>query len=119
MDMQALSNKYGMPIKIFSIKDFNDPSPKVETMQPDGDFEVDQLIDEMILLNTGSYHFDLIRKIKTNEAEVIEIRQSKSEETKENNLNVKFNFAEKSEKEEIKDLKVIVQQMKEEINKLK
>ena len=40
MDMQALANKYGMPIKIVSIKDFNDPNPKIERMEPDGDFEV-------------------------------------------------------------------------------
>ena len=52
MDMQALSNKYGMPIKIISITDFNDPNPKVEKMEPDGDFEVEEKIEELILLNT-------------------------------------------------------------------
>ena len=40
MDMQALGNKYGITIKIVSIKDFNDPNPKIERMEPDGDFEV-------------------------------------------------------------------------------
>ena len=40
MDMQALSNKYGMPITIISVNDFNDPYPKVERMEPDGDFVV-------------------------------------------------------------------------------
>ena len=62
MDMQALSNKYGMPIKIASITDIHDTNPKVERMEPDGDFEVKEQIEEMILLNTGRYHFDLIRK---------------------------------------------------------
>ena len=64
MDMQALSNKYGMPIKIISITDFNDPNPKVEKMEPDGDFEVKEKIKEMVLLNTGRVHFDLIKKKK-------------------------------------------------------
>ena len=64
MDMQALSNKYGMPIKIILITDFNDPNPKVEKMEPDGDFEVKENIEEMILLNTGKFHFDLIMKKK-------------------------------------------------------
>ena len=62
MDMQALSNKYGMPIKIVSIKDSNDPNPKVERIEPDGHFEVKQVVEEMIWLNTGQYHFDLIKK---------------------------------------------------------
>ena len=62
MDFQALSNKYGMPIKIVSIRDFNDQNPKVERLEPDGDFEVQQVFEEMILLKTGQYHFDLIRK---------------------------------------------------------
>ena len=64
MDMQALSNKYGMPIKIISITDFDDPNPKVERIEPDGDFEVKEQIEEMILLNTGQVHFDLIQKKK-------------------------------------------------------
>ena len=64
MDMQALSNKYGMPIKIISITNFDDPNPKVERMEPDGDFIVKESMDEMILLNTGRVHFDLIRKKK-------------------------------------------------------
>ena len=62
MDMQALSNKYGMPITIISVNDFNDPYPKVERMEPDGDFVVKEKIEEMILLNTGKVHFDLIMK---------------------------------------------------------
>ena len=64
MDMQALSNKYGMPIKIISITDFDDPNPKVERIEPDGDFDVKEQIEEMILLNTGQVHFDLIQKKK-------------------------------------------------------
>ena len=90
-------------------------------MEPDGDFEVDKVIEEMILLNTGNYHFDLIRKIKTNESEgnrkSSEIKNIVS--TQENNTQEQSNLAEKSEKEEINDLKVIVQQMKDEIEKLK
>ena len=62
MDMQALSNKYGMPIRIISISDFNDPNPKVERMEPDSDFIVEERVEEMTLLNTGRVHFDLIRK---------------------------------------------------------
>ena len=64
MDMQALSNKYRMPIKIISITDFNDQNPKVEKIEPDGDFEVKENVEEMILLNTGKVHFDLIKKKK-------------------------------------------------------
>ena len=60
--MQALSNKYGMPIKIISISNFNDSNPNVERMEPDGDFIVKQKVEEMILLNTGRVHFDLIGK---------------------------------------------------------
>ena len=44
MDMQALSNKFGMPITIISITDFNDLKPKVERLEPDGDFEVKEVI---------------------------------------------------------------------------
>ena len=60
--MQALSNKYGMPIKIISISNFNDSNPKVERMEPDGDFIVKQKVEETILLNTGRVDFELIRK---------------------------------------------------------
>ena len=38
-------------------------------MEPDNDFEVKEVIDEMILLNTGSYHFHLIKKRETDESE--------------------------------------------------
>ena len=51
-----------MPITIISVNDFNDPYPKVERMEPDGDFVVKEKIDEMKLLNTGKVHFDLIMK---------------------------------------------------------
>ena len=64
MDMQALSNKYGMPIKIISVTSFNDIHPKVERIEPDGDFEVKEKNYEIILLNTGNVHFDLIMKKK-------------------------------------------------------
>ena len=67
MDMQTLSNKYGMPKKSISINNFNDPNPKVERMEPDGDFEVKEKIEELILLNTGRVHFDLITKKKKSE----------------------------------------------------
>ena len=53
-----------MPIKIISISNFDDPNPKVERMEPDGDFIVKEKIEEMTLLNTGRVHFDLIRKKK-------------------------------------------------------
>ena len=64
MDMQALSKKYGMPIKIISISIFNDPNPKVERKEPDGDFIIKEKVEEMIWLNTGKVHFDLIRRKK-------------------------------------------------------
>ena len=56
-----------MPIKIVSIKDFSDPNPKVDRLERDGDFEVKQVFEEMILLNTGQYRFDLIRKNESKE----------------------------------------------------
>ena len=92
MDLQALANKYGMPIKIVSITDFNDSDPKIEQMQPDGDFEVEQVIEEMILLNTGNYHFDLIKKKQSeentdNSGERLEVKDSKSEEPPVNQIN--------------------------------
>ena len=68
MDMQALSNKYNMPIQIISITDINDINPKVERIEPDRDFEFTEKVEEMILLSTGKVHFDLIMKKKQSDS---------------------------------------------------
>ena len=113
MDMQALSNKYGMPIKIISIKYSNDPKPKVERMEPDKDFEVKEVMEEMILLNTGSYHFDLIQKKKSVEIENETKDMSGDEiDNDSNEKDEKLTCVEKPEREEIQDLKLVVKQMK-------
>ena len=133
MDMQALSNKYGMPIKIVSIKDNNDPKPKVERLEPDGDFEVKQKVAEMILLNTGQYHFDLISKKKTDSEEeynlVLETTTTSQEQSKhkehektnttENDIEIEQKGGVKSSKEDISELRIMIEHMKKEINKLK
>ena len=146
MDMQALSNKYGMPIKIFLISNFNDPNPKVERMEPDGGFEVKEKIDEMILLNTGRVHFDLIRKKKKSvkvltpapqdcppgEMLTQGLLRGPSEKVLEpNNSNKKVAFindeikeinqtaSEQPQHQEIIDLKVELAESKEEIKALK
>ena len=118
MDMQALSNKFGMPIKIISIKDFSDPNPKVEQMEPDKDFEVKEAMEEMILLNTGNYHFDLIRKKESVECEQKNERQDKSNHDSIQKENHQISF-EKSEREEIKELKIVVEEMRREIQCLR
>ena len=120
MDLQALSNKYGMPIKIISINDFSDPNPKVERLEPDADFVVEKVIDEMILLNTGQCHFDLIRKKQSNnyiqkscENLTLNEVQKVSNEIHENDVSVELkNGMVKSDKEEISELKVLVEGMR-------
>lgn len=98
LDLQALSNKYGMPIQIILITD-------VERIEPDGDFEVKEHIEEMILLNTGKVHFDLIMKKK------------QSDRTKDNGKpqNVteieKLRYELANSKKEIRDLKELVEQL--------
>ena len=146
MDMQALSNKYGMPIKIISISNFNDPNPKVERMESDGDFEVKEKIEEMSLLNTGRVHFDLIRKKKKSikvltpapqecppeEVPTLSLLGSPSEkvlESNKNNVNVDFikdkmketdqTKSEQPGHTEIINLKVELAESKEEIRALK
>ena len=117
MDMQALSNKFGMPIKIISIKDFNDSNPKVQQMEPDGDFEVKQIIEEMILLNTGNYHFYLIRKIKSKSNNENEELQNKPQDKFNRETNEKENAPrrelseDKSKMDEIRRLKTVIVEM--------
>ena len=116
MDMQALSNKYGMPIKIISINDFNDPNPKVEKMEPDEDFEVKEKIEEMILLNTGKVHFDLIMKKKKKDNTVRSKCDIEEQTIQEHEVQSNISELEglrhelKKSKEEIKTLKELLNQ---------
>ena len=144
--MQALSNKYGMPIKIVSITDFNDPNPKVERIEPDGDFEVKEKIEEMIHLNTGRVHFDLISKKKKSIKEPtlsplesppvrvlspssLSMFPEKLLSTRKNNVyfdvtnnemqNSKYAEKRQTENQELFDLKLELAESKREINSLK
>ena len=110
-------------------------------MEPDNDFEVKEVIDEMILLNTGSYHFDLIKKRETDESEQekeilnvfldeicnVSIKKAKDETIFDNSEREEISSKkekdessfDKSEREEIKELKIVVEQMRREIKDLK
>ena len=114
MDMQALSNKYGMPIKIVSIKDINDTNPKIEYMEPDRDFEVMSVMEEMILLNTGMYHFDLIKKKKrTNTTD------SCAKNLGDENIETYTNPEYKNDKDELYKLRCKYEELQKDVIKLK
>ena len=127
MDLQALSNKYGMPIQIISINDFSDPNPKSERIEPDADFVVEKVINEMILLNTGQCHFDLIKKKQPekrtqNSTKDLKINEPQKvlNDVLEKEASVDLNKGvSKSDKVEISELKVLVEGMRKEIINLK
>ena len=82
MDLQALSNKYVMPIKVVKIKHWNGKKPVVNEIKPDGDFQGhEKQYGKMMMLNTNNCHFDLIRK---KEIDIIESETNHSTNHKEN-----------------------------------